>query len=54
MCAACAQYLEDLECPLDYNANSAQSQAILDWLLHHAVDLMYEDHGARSCGRHQA
>ena len=39
------QYLEDLDCPLEFDAASAERPDIMDWLLHYAVDLVYEDNG---------
>lgn len=39
------QYLADMECPLDSNAASSASSEVVDWLLHYAVDLAYEDNG---------
>ena len=38
------QYLQDLECPVPYEADAVHS--LLDWLLHHAVSLEYQDAGA--------
>ena len=43
------QYLEDLDCPLEFDAASAERPEVMDWLLHYAVDLIYEDHGAHPC-----
>ncbi|KAK9841718.1 hypothetical protein WJX74_010795 [Apatococcus lobatus] len=36
-----SQYLQDLECPIPFEADAAPS--LLDWLLHHAVSLEYQD-----------
>jgi hypothetical protein len=39
------QYLKDLECPFRIEGNAEQSCEVVDWLLHRAVSLLYEDHG---------
>lgn len=39
------QYLTDLECPFIHDAAFGTSKEVMDWLLHHAVDLAYGDHG---------
>lgn len=37
------QYLQDLECPLPFETDAVPS--LLDWLLHHAISLEYQDAG---------
>lgn len=39
------QYLQDLKCPVESSGGPAESQKMLDWLLHYAVDLMHGDKG---------
>ena len=37
------QYLQDLECPIPFGEDAVPG--LLDWLLHHAVSLEYQDAG---------
>ncbi|KAK9916774.1 hypothetical protein WJX75_006814 [Coccomyxa subellipsoidea] len=37
------QYLDDLNCPVKHTGAALKSPAVMDWLLHYAVDLMHGD-----------
>ena len=40
------QYMQDLECPVTHDTDVLPD--MLDWLLHHAVSLEYQDAGESS------
>jgi hypothetical protein len=45
MLQVCMQYLDDLNCPVKHTGAALKSPAVMDWLLHYAVDLMHGDKG---------